>query len=268
MKIILVIFATDSSLEDVEFNVPSIRKVYGQTVDIGIATYGSQLTLPSIELKRYSDENDFLFFDAPRQDFLPPDREHHCCGIIGQLTISRHFYNLGYDEVYLLHPDTYQFRDALSYYRKQMRGLWNFATIFWHLFECDVTFEQAVEWGSHKTFEKYKVTLPDAFIIYNKAFVKYLFSKYRNEKTMWDEVFYKFKMVTDACLFDVAKAFPGWSPKIVGQGGFEKDFVMIDGGQFTSWIKNLTKRRLLSIVAENSTICFIHNRVGTEILKR
>lgn len=266
-KTILVIFAKDSSLSDVEFNVPSIREVYGQSVDLGIATYGARPAPPSVALKSYADENGILFFDAPRQDFLPSDREHRCCGIIGQLTISRYFYNLGYEEVYLLHPDTYQFRDALPYYRRQMQGQWSFVTIFWHLFETDITFEQAVEWGGQKTFEKYKVTLPDAFLTYNKAFVEYLFSKYFNEKNMWQEIFHKFRMVTDAGLFDVAKNFLGWIPKIIGQGGFEKDFVMIDYGMFYTRGKAPNKQELLDIVAKNYTICFMHNRTGTAVLK-
>ena len=84
---------------------------------------------------------------------------------------------------------------------------------------------------------------------------------------MLNGIFYKFQMVTDASLFDVAKAFPGWSPRVIGQGGFEQDSVMIDFGIFHTRKNVPNKRELLDIVAENPMICFMHNRMGTTILK-
>ena len=266
-KTVLVICAQDKDLTDVELLYPTLRAGYEQDVDVAISTYGGTELPPSTVLSKYAANNELRFFDVPRHVFVPPGLYKTASTTIAQISISKHFYDLGYERVYLLHADMYLFRDPTPWFEKQVYGKWSFVSLYWQLTACDLKFQDAIQMGSQDILKLHKVTLPDAFVLFNKEFVNYLFERYINEKNMWERCFYKFVMNGDVCPFGMAKEFFEYEARVVGQGGFEKDFMLLDFSTFNARGIKLDRRLLLDIVANNSTICMIHGRRTTALLK-
>ena len=52
---IFVVCGTDSQMHLIEKCIPTIKLVYGTSVDIGVATFGNSTIPPSVNLKKFSE---------------------------------------------------------------------------------------------------------------------------------------------------------------------------------------------------------------------
>ena len=108
-KTILVVLGVDRHLSRIRKCISTIKLVYKDRVDIGVATFGNEALEPSVEIEKFCEEEELAFFDSERQNFLNAsesnamqhgfvgtDREFHVCEMIGNIAVSKHFYDLGY----------------------------------------------------------------------------------------------------------------------------------------------------------------------------
>jgi len=216
MKTIIVICAIDDQIEGVK---EISEQIEGIGAEVGIATYGNKYCKPSVGLKAFSEEKNYKFFDSPRQLFVPLDREFHCSEMVAYLGISKHFYSMGYDSVYICHHDIRIEKNPLPNYEKEMKGKWSFV-VAWR--ECregeKISIEQALERTKTKSgFEMIEtnIRLSHEFLIFNKKFVEFLYKKYKTDKELWDNLFKGFDMHSDLAMFDFYPTFEGFKAKII-----------------------------------------------------
>lgn len=251
-KIIFVICGKDSHVKRIPFCIKSIKYIYHNNVDIGISTFGSKKLPPSIILKEFSKENNYIFYDSPRQDYTPLNREQHCCEIIGMLDISKYFYELGYKQVYLMHNDMFIFRDFVGKYEKNMVNNWSFIVPFINIDPSPLKYEEALKFSGFELRKK-PARLSQTIIIFNKLFIQDCYKKYNNGKTMWNNYFKKDCMFGDLGLFDIAKNFIGYTAKPI------TDEIQISLRFFKG---NMEKE-----IINNKNICMAHNPVTYKLLK-
>ena len=224
-KTIFVVVGVDSHLPRIEKCISSIRLLYRDKFDIGVATFGNSTVPPSKKLQQYCQENELIFFDSERQDFLNLDparvercgttpsevkavaSEFHVCEMVGNLEISKHFYDLGYEEVYLLHSDVLLVRDFLPLYRKYKKSKWAFVSaLLTHHGAPTLKFSEI---SDHENISKgfavvgssrVWVRCAQAILMINKELVNVLYSKYTSQKEIYDSVFSRFSMFGDVAL--------------------------------------------------------------------
>lgn len=229
---IFVILGIDSHIERIQKCVSTITKIYGEKVNIGIGTFGNKTVAPSIKLKKFCSERGYIFYDSERQNFLTidhtkknqgfvtTDREFHVCEILGNITISKHFYDLGYKEVYLLHNDLFVIRDFLPLYRRHMTQNWAFIAPY----TCSLLTPKLNINKIRKIPKENRVTggytiidnkrflarITQTIIIFNPQLIQHLFSKYKNQKRMFMNLLKKYDMHGDIALLQLFDEFEGF----------------------------------------------------------
>lgn len=234
-KPIFVVLGVDSHLNRIEKCLSTIKLVYGDNVDIGVATFGNSTVPPSSALKEFSSKNGYTFYDSDRQDFIELSSnnkshssqpaevsasggEFHVCETLGNLAISKHYYDLGYEEVYLLHSDLFVIRDFLPMYRKRMVSNWAFVSAYLSdptLPKPDISLFASqndihngnITVGGNKVW----IRMAQAVLILNKALVNALFDKYATQKDMFDLLLSKYSMYGDIALAQIAAGLEGFA---------------------------------------------------------
>jgi len=212
LKRIFVICGLDSHLPRIKNCLKSIKFVYKDSIDIGISTFGNKNQKQSKKLKEYSKEHGYIFYDCHRQDFVPLNREFHCCEIIGMFSMYKYYYEIGYDEVYLLHNDMFIFRDFLPVYNEKMKDKWSFITPFVNIDTPPLEFTKVIKYDNMK-IKKLPSRLSQTIVIFNSNFIKEVYKKYKTEEVMWQKVFKKIDMHGDVGLFYIANNFMGYMGK-------------------------------------------------------
>ena len=234
-SVAMVVLGVDKHLERIATCVNTIRLIYEKKVDIAVATFGNSALPPSELLSEYCQENDIIFYDSPRQDFLIINKENtekynthngrftgtteefHSSEIIGKVAISKYFYDRGYSEVYLLHNDVLVVRDFLKMYRKNMVKNWAFVSPYIQSTEIEqislesvsnIDREQRKQKARNKEIGS-RIAL--SVLILNKKLVNSLYRKYKNEKNMHKNYLNKFCMVGDIGFLQLFDDFNGFS---------------------------------------------------------
>jgi hypothetical protein len=204
--------------------IRSIRRVYGKEVDIGIATFGNNKIPESLILATYAHINLLQFYDSPRQHFIPTLSESwrtygvNCCEVIGLLSVSKHFYGLGYEHVFLIHNDLFIIRDVVKLYKAHMRGNWSFVAPFVNLIEA-VTYSRTINYMPHQ-IKKRGVRLSQSIIIFNPLFIRDIYAQFDSDEGIWEKVLSHSDLHGDIALFDISRSFLGYSAITIGSEYF------------------------------------------------
>jgi hypothetical protein len=164
----------------------------------------------------------------------------------------KHYYGLGYDEVYLLHNDMFIFRDFLPRYKKNMIDNWNFITPFVNIDPPPLKFEKVLKYNNMK-IKNLPSRLSQTAVIFNSKFVNDVYSKYGNEEEMWNKVFKKLDMHGDVGLFYIANNFLGYMGKPI------TDEIQTSLRFF--------KGNIVKEIIRNKNICIAHNPDTYKLLK-
>jgi hypothetical protein len=164
----------------------------------------------------------------------------------------KHFYGLGYNEVYLLHNDMFIFRDFLPRYKNNMINNWNFITPFVNIDPPPLKFEEVLKYNNMQ-ISKLPSRLSQTAVIFNPKFIDDVYKKYSDEETMWNKVFKKLDMHGDVGLFHVANGFMGYQGKPI-----------IDEIQVSD---RFYKGDMVKYIINNSNICIAHNPTTFKTLK-
>ena len=265
---VFVVLGVDSHLERIKKCISTIKLVYGDQVDIGVSTFGNGTVPPSRQLESLSKEAGYVFYDSPRQDFIktssenshhssqPPEvqasaGEFHVCEILGNIDISKHYYDMGYEEVFLLHSDLFVVRDFLPLYRSYMTKDWAFVSAYLSdpkkpkppigslnnqplLHMGEVVVDNETIW----------VRMAQAVLVLNKDLVNVLFEKYGTQAGVYYSALSNYSMYGDIALAQIATGIEGFS----GNPVFED--TMLDPASTT----DVTRERIL----EDSSVTHIH----------
>jgi hypothetical protein len=182
-----------------------------EPVDFGIATFGNKSLPNSIGLRKFASENNYAFYDDDRQN-VPCGSEFHCCEILGLLSVSKHFYDLGYKKVFILHNDMFVFKDFIGVYSKNMCGNWSFILPFIDIDKgagLKTDYERILSTNSYD-IKKTPYRLTQTIVLLNKSFVNDVYKTYTNNDSLWKSVFSKISMYGDVGLFGIASDFLGY----------------------------------------------------------
>lgn len=190
----------------IDAHLPGITALKKQFEDLGetveIACYGN----------KYCPPNTMGGYDV-RQDFIPIDREFHCCDMIAYLSIAKHFYKK-YDQVYIAHHDVTLKGNPLPRYEKEMTGKWSFIVPEGKANAGrDSTISYCKKHGSWEAL-KTNLRLSHELIAISKEFVDYMFTKYKDEKEMWNKEFVNYNMNSDLNMFDLLD-YDGFIGKVI-----------------------------------------------------
>lgn len=217
---IIVICGIDAHLNRIEECYGSLKRIYpDMPFDIGISTFGNSSVPPSTALKAFCDSSSFVFYDDERQQ-LPPNPEFHCCEILGMVSVSKHFYDMGYKEVFVIHNDMIILRDFLPIYRERMVGKWSFVLPFLNI---DTGFGTEEEYAKSMLLNSFQIKdgtpyrLTQTIVVLNREFVTKLYEIYHDDNTLWKSVFNKMSMCGDCGLFDMAKDLLGYHINVIMQ---------------------------------------------------
>lgn len=234
-KRILVFCAVSEHIKRLEVLLPSLSMFDNDNIDIGIASFGafdnnlpaSRLAdyrfkhkrLPNIscpfDLKDFADKHNFKFFYAFPQDFLPANRDWHCCELLGILAIARHFYDLGYDLVYECHVDIRFIDNFFPKLEPLMQGDWSFIAHGIRGLANNSTLQEKIFAIPSNKKANQQTRISQECIIFNRDFISAFYSKYPTEKIAWDLLFYKFSLFGDVALLDIARDFLGYKAILV-----------------------------------------------------
>ena len=271
-KVIFLILGIDSHLPRIKKCISTIDAVYDNTnnFDIGISTFGEPAIPRSILLEEYAKENKYLFFDSERQDFLkdpPMTGVHPSHELVGNLTISKHFYDLGYDEVYLFHNDMYIVRDFLPLYRSKMKDKWSLvAQLLISKKEKVYTTIDKIKSldGLKRTGDIPNARVAQALMIINKKLVQKLFRVYGNQENLYKNFLYKYNNCGDIAqlqLFDDFFGFNGGPIPAATETMIDLSWTACGENMFSpSWDAACTSR-----IIDDDLITHLH---GAEIYNR
>lgn len=221
----IVVLGTDSHLSRIKTCVSTLERVYSASkdLDIAIATYGPKGTPPSKHLKDYCEQKGFYYHDAERQNYFDQNNQlefdpHPTHELTANLGMSKHFYDLGYEEVYLLHNDMLIVRDFLPIYRSMQNGNWSVvAPTLVSKRENTYTTLEAIKSVSplKRTRELMKVRVTQTVLIFNKNLVNKIFDKYKNEEAMYKNYLHKYSSYGDFALVQLFDNFFGFEESVI-----------------------------------------------------
>ena len=103
--------------------------------------------------------------------------------ILSEIPVSKYYYDLGYEEVYLVSDETYFVRDFLKDFREKQRDKWMFVCPFldrmsdygekYNFYKKDHT-----DWVGGEEAEKTTCRLRQSVIIYNREFINDIYLKF------------------------------------------------------------------------------------------
>jgi hypothetical protein len=226
--LINVILAIDERLDDVKRCVESLQKTYGSTAPIAFATYGGVAIGPQPATAAFAEVMGFPYLDIPRQDFLTEDdsKEWHACELLARIQITKHFADLGYSEIYIMHADVQVLKDFRPFFHKlTMDDSWSFVAI---LLRAQESFSDLCEKGSWRLyFEGNRARLADILVRYNPSFVGQICQNGMTPRELWQTWLSKFTLWGDLAQFDVAKPWKGFHGRFLHE---KHDFGPMLGG--------------------------------------
>lgn len=245
-KTIIVMCALDVHLGRIQRLFPQMKKLWGNEISFGIGnfaarnietSYKSTLTPgkrwpnPSseipVELKKFAESNGIHFYAAPRQEFIPTEREQHCCEVLGLLAISKHFYDIGFESVYLIHTDIRIENDFLPFLDSLKKGDWSFIVSEILEDRTPGAPDKILRMEGRDDYAYWRKQMKAAVgirakskqpsraslecLIFNKAFVHKMYERYETIEKMWYDLFYSFPMWGDIGLYNICEDFFGFN---------------------------------------------------------
>jgi len=222
-----VILAIDERLEDVKRCVKSLRAVYGPSVPIALVTYGGVAIGKQPAIEEYARIQGFQYVDIGRHKFLTLEdsAEWHACEVLARLQITKHFADLGYDEIYIMHADVTVEKDFRGIFAEKAVGQWSFIAF---LIRAVESFDILCQKGSWKLyFEGNRSRLADIIVRYNPSFVARVYAEYKDPAGIWENWLSKFTLWGDLAQFDVARKWNGFTGRYIPA---KSDIAPLGGG--------------------------------------
>lgn len=177
--------------------------------------------------------------------------------ILGNLSLSRYFYDLGYDEVYLMHNDMYFIDDFLPSFRKRQINNWAFIApalspvLEKHKWNNKTIREFCLKAQSPYLHPRYEIRIAQALMIYNKELVKKVYDTYNTDEELYRQYLQPFHRCGDIATIQLFDDFLGFRGNIIPPS----DEIMYD----PAWsdISQSDSDKLTTSLIRNST-CFIH----------
>lgn len=209
-----IVLAIDERLDDIKRCVDSLNKVYPNE-EIALATYGSVEVPEQPKVKDYAASMGFQYFDAPRQSYIPQEKEWHCSETLARIQITKHFSSLGhYEQIYIMHSDVVIKGDFREYFNNLMYdNKWSFIGF---LLRAEESFDSLKKKGSWALrLENNKARFADILTIYNPLFVFELYKEYGNDGGIWEGLLSKFTLWGDLAQFDLAREWHGYDGRCI-----------------------------------------------------
>lgn len=206
----IVIYAIDERILDVEKCIKSIKKVYGDNIEIALATYGGKNLRKQPIVSAYAIENNLHYYDMPRQTFITDDdaKEWHACETLARIETTKHFSDIGHKHIFTMHSDVLIKGLFASEFYKLMHGQWSFIGI---LLRADKDFATLCNKGSWQIrFENNRARLADIVTIYNPEFINALYREYGNTEGIYNNLLKKSTLWGDLAQFDLAREWQGF----------------------------------------------------------
>lgn len=126
--------------------------------------------------------------------------------LLNLVHVARHFYELGYERVYLLHNDIEFKGNAITIFERYMQGKWSFVGTLHHNHNHTrkINYERVTKIGSKAADAWCRIGID--FFIFSKEFISELYQVYGTDRRIWDEIFSKYlSYCADLSLFDLSK---------------------------------------------------------------
>jgi len=204
-----------SMLEGTDFALASFGASDNNLSNFSLRQYQSKhkrlpITTRPLLWERYAKDNLFQFYCAPFQDFLPINRDWHCCELLGEINIAKHFYGLGYDLVYICHTDIEVPNEFFSKVEPLMKGEWSFLAHATRGLDNNIELQEKV-FAIPSNFKiRQSCRISQECIVFNKDFIKTFYEVLWNEAIAWDLMFNELSLFGDVALLDLAPGLFGY----------------------------------------------------------
>lgn len=219
---VFVILSLDYHLPRIRRVIASIKKCHKKNLpDVAISNYGKPWTSVKPEHMRWHTRQKQIVFGSCLKKFCQSKNLYYYQPTSGTFDyalhildttdealnlvhIARHFYQLDYSHVYLLHNDIRFNGNAIDVFEKYMRGKWSFIGVLHHQEKEEIDYSLLTEIGGLAADKWCRIGTD--FFIFNKDFIFDLYDFYKTDKKIWEEVFSKcHSFCADLTLFDVAR---------------------------------------------------------------
>lgn len=221
-KNVFVIMGLDYHLPRIRHVINKINKYHKiNLLDIAVSNYGVLWKKVKPQHMKWHEQQRKIKFGSVLKEFCQkkgfyyyqpsPDTFNFALNIcpstdelLNLVHIARHFYELGYERVYLLHNDI-EFRgNAIIIFEKHMQGKWSFVGTLHYNRTHSVNYERVTKIGSKAANDWCRIGTD--FFIFSKEFIFELYRIYGTDRRIWDEVFSKYwSYCADLSLFDLSK---------------------------------------------------------------
>ena len=223
--------------------VESVKKVYGDNVDIIVANYDdrncNKETLDYTPLMDYCAKKGY--------PFIRFDNEHFWSESMLQIQIST-FLSHQYAQVYLVHSDIIILKDFIPEYQKKMSGKWNVICPYIGSKPYSTVKDRysGSMWGDGR--------MHMSIVLYNNEFLKHIEENY-SVCSFWSKFLSKSVAHSDLEHFDLRDC-DGFSPNPFDHN----EHVCLDLADNWSYgfLKDKSREEILQWINENPQVCYLH----------
>lgn len=217
MKTIHVICAVDNHIPYIKFILERIRSIFPDD-DYAVASFVN-IKNPNTKLGKFCQQNNIAFYESV-QDFDIPKLPY--CEICGIMDISNYFYNLNYDEVFLLHNDVVILEDYKNDLRNKMNNSWSVICPFmdyrFNNNNLNNLWKLNKHLNSHYFERNTTLRLTLSLVIFNKTFLNQIIKDFGSIKNFYLEKMFNSSPYGDCALFDLN--FYGLTPNPICDNNF------------------------------------------------
>ena len=219
-KTLLGIMCSDYNIPYLENCLYSIEKVIGDDVDITVFGFNGRpeygLSHKRTEVHCAQRNIPYIFIGS--QDYVPIDNKYRTgdgreglnyrFGMLLMMRFCEIFYKKGYEEVYILHPDTIILKDFRPLFNEHKKDKWSIIMPFVSIQKIcrggpsTLTFEDACKLNSYQIADT-DVRLTGSVLLHSKEFIKAIYKHYGTEERMFNKLFLDTKYCGDCGWFDM-----------------------------------------------------------------
>lgn len=241
-----VICGLDKHINNVSISIQTIRKVFSND-DVGVASFCNTDEDQPV-LKNFAKENSLPFCLAHQDCFDPSKRNDiiFSSEIIGMMQISEYFYNLGYENVFLVHNDVVVLKNYKEKFNKYKKNNWAVVCPFINFLTKDISYVD--DWGTlsnqnSQEIQKTSFRLTQNVVLFNPKFIKEVSTHFWEWGQYFNLYWRDSSVFGDCALFDLKNHF-----------GYTISPILEEITAEPGWIPY----NILSAYCHENGICFVH----------
>jgi len=218
---LLGIMCSDYNLPYLENCLHSLEKTMGDDVDVTIFGFNGRKEIPlsHTRTRTHCIQRDLPYVFLGNQDYVPMKKKYltnrsevsiYRFDILIMFRFCEMMYKKGYEEVYILHPDTIILKDFRPLFNKHKEDDWSIIMPFVSIkhppearrISREITYEEACKLNSYD-IAKTDVRLTGSIVLHNKKFIEAIYKQYGTEEKMFNELFLNTKYCGDCGWFDM-----------------------------------------------------------------